>query len=261
MSIFGNLGTEGHEETNDRVGGFAAKDTDAYLAKVKMAYADKAQSGAQNVNLVLDLGGSEYSETIYITNKKGENFFHPKDGNGNPDTTKKVPLPGFTTVDDLCLMISGKPLNQQDTEEKIVKIYDYDEKKEVPKSKHVLVDLIGGEVYVGLVRQTVDKNKKNETTGDYEPTGETRDENVIEKVFHYPSKVTVVEAREAQKAGKDAEATFYDKWVETNKGKTRNKSKGASGQGGNNGRPGSAPQGNGGGASKTPSLFGGKKPE
>ena len=85
-------------------------------------------------------------------------------------------------------------------------------------------------------------------------------ENTIEKVFHHPSKVTVVEAREAQKAGRDAEAVFYDKWVEKNKGVTRNKAKGASGNGGNSGRPGGgAPQAGGGQQKKTNSLFGGNK--
>ena len=84
--------------------------------------------------------------------------------------------------------------------------------------------------------------------------------NTIEKVFHHPSKVTVVEAREAQKAGRDAEAVFYDKWVEKNKGVTRNKAKGASGNGGNSGRPGGgAPQAGGGQQKKTNSLFGGNK--
>ena len=117
----------------------------------------------------------------------------------------------------------------------------------------------GKPVILGIIKSVVDKNVKNDSTGEYEPSGETREENTIEKVFHHPSKVTVVEAREAQKAGRDAEATFYDKWVEKNKGVTRNKAKGASGNGGNSGRPGGgAPQAGGGQQKKTNSLFGGK---
>ena len=248
MSVFGNLKNDGLEETQDRLGGFNVRDTDAYEATIKVAYAGQAQSGARNVTLVLLLADGEYNETIYVTNKAGENWFLNKQ-----DNSKKVPLPGFTTIDDICLVTTGKPLSEQSTEDKVVKVYDYDEKKELPKSVPVLTELTGQKVVLGIV--------KNDSTGEYEPSGETRDENSIEKVFHHPSLVTVVEAREAQKSGKDAEPVFHGKWVEKNKGVARNKAKGASGSGGQSGRPGSgAPQaGNaGGGAKKTNSLFGNK---
>ena len=255
MSVFGNLTNDGLEETNDRLGGFNVRDTDAYLGTIKVAYAGQSQGGARNVTLVVNLSGGEYSETIYVTNKKGENWFLNQN-----DKSKKVPLPGFTTIDDICLVTTGKPLSEQDTEEKVVKVYDYDEKKELPKSVPVLTELTGQKVILGILKSVVDKNVKNDSTGEYEPSGETREENTIEKVFHYPSKVTVVEAREAQKAGRDAEATFYDKWVEKNKGQTRNRAKGTDGKGGQSGRPGGgAPQAGGGQQKKTNSLFGGNK--
>lgn len=257
MSVFGNLTTDGLEETNDRLGGFNVRDTDAYEATIKVAYAGQSAGGARNVTLVVTLPDGEYNETIYVTNKKGENWFL-----NQQDKSKKVPLPGFTTIDDICLVTTGKSLAEQDTKEKVVKVYDYDEKKELPKSVPVLTELTGKVVILGLLRSIVDKNVKNDSTGEYEPSGETREENTIEKVFHHPSKVTVVEAREAQKAGKDAEPVFYDKWVKKNKGVTRNKAKGASGGNGNSGRPGGgAPQAGGaaGGGKKTNSLFGGNK--
>ena len=255
MSVFGNLTNDGLEETNDRLGGFNVRDTDAYLGTIKVAYAGQSQGGARKVTLVVNLSDGEYSETIYDTTKKGENWFLNQN-----DKSKKVPLPGFTTIDDICLVTTGKPLSEQDTEEKVVKVYDYDEKKELPKSVPVLTELTGQKVILGILKSVVDKNVKNDSTGEYEPSGETREENTIEKVFHYPSKVTVVEAREAQKAGRDAEATFYDKWVEKNKGQTRNRAKGTDGKGGQSGRPGGgAPQAGGGQQKKTNSLFGGNK--
>ena len=117
----------------------------------------------------------------------------------------------------------------------------------------MLVDLIGQPLFLGIVQQTVDKNQKNESTGEYEPTGETRDENVIEKVFHDPSKMTVVEARQGS-----TEPVFFEKWLSKNKGNIRNKAKGADGKGGaQSGRPGGgAPQSGNGGQKKTSSLFG-----
>ena len=249
MSIFGNLTNEGLEETTDRLGGFQIRATDIYPATIKAAYAGQSAGGARNVTIVVELPDGEYSETIYVTNKKGENWFLNQN-----DKSKKVPLPGFTTVDDICLVTTGKSLSEQDSEEKVVKVYDFDERKELPKSVPMLVDLIGQTLFLGIVQQTVDKNQKNESTGEYEPTGETRDENVIEKVFHDPSKMTVVEARQGA-----AEPVFFEKWLSKNKGNVRNKAKGADGKGTQSGRPGGgAPQSGAGGQKKTSSLFGKK---
>ena len=247
MSIFGNLTNEGLEETTDRLGGFQIRATDIYPATIKAAYAGQSDGGARNVTIVVELPDGEYSETIYVTNKKGENWFLNQN-----DKSKKVPLPGFTTIDDICLVTTGKPLAEQDSEEKVVKIYDFDERKELPKAVPMLVDLIGQTLFLGIVQQTVDKNQKNESTGEYEPTGETRDENVIEKVFHDPTKMTVVEARQGA-----TEPVFFEKWLSKNKGIVRNKAKGADGKGTQSGRPGGgAPQSGAGGQKKTSSLFG-----
>jgi len=247
MSVFGNLTNDGLEETNDRLGGFNVRDTGAYEATIKVAYAGQSAGGARNVTLVVNLPDGEYSETIYVTNKKGENWFLNQN-----DKSKKVPLPGFTTIDDICLVTTGKPLSEQDSEEKVVKVYDYDEKKELPKSVPVLTELTGKPVILGILKSVVDKNVKNDSTGEYEPTGETRDENVIEKVFHDPSKMTVVEARQGA-----TEPVFFEKWLSKNKGIVRNKAKGADGKGTQSGRPGGgAPQSGNGGQKKTSSLFG-----
>ena len=247
MSIFGNLTNDGLEETTDRLGGFQIRATDIYQATIKAAYAGQSAGGARNVTIVAELPDGEYSETIYVTNKNGENWFPNQN-----DKSKKVPLPGFTTIDDICLVTTGKSLSEQDTEEKVVKIYDFDERKELPKAVPMLVDLIAQTLFLGIVQQTVDKNQKNESTGEYEPTGETRDENVIEKVFHDPTKMTVVEARQGA-----TEPVFYEKWLSKNKDQVRNKAKGADGKGAQSGRPGGgAPQSGAGGQKKTSSLFG-----
>lgn len=212
MSLFGNLKSDGLEETSDRLGGYSPFDTDIYTGKVKMAYADKSDGGAQNVNLVIDIGGKEYRETVYVTNKKGENFFINKD-----DKTKKVPLPGFTIIDDLCLCTTEKPLSDQEVEDKVVKIYDYEARKELPKSVPVLVEVIGKTVSLAIVRVLENKQAKN-SSGVYEPTAETREINTITKVFHTESKMTMVEARNGEEVGK-----FWDSWLERNKGQVADK--------------------------------------
>lgn len=247
MSLFKNLTNDGLEENQDRLGGFSVFDTDVYGGKIKVAYAGQAPSGAHNITVILDLGGREYRETVYITNKKGENFFLNKE-----DKSKKVALPGFTTIDDLCQAATDKTLAEQDTEEKMVNVYDRDAGKEVPKAVQVLTDLTGKDVLVAIQKTMVDKTKKDDATGEYVPTGESRDENTIVKVFHPTLRVTIVEAKDGKSAA------FIDAWLERNKGKVFDKRQ-HKGDGVRSGRPGATNSGppTGGAGTARKSLFGG----
>lgn len=228
--MFNTLTNDGLEEAQDRLGGFAALETNAYTGKIKAAYAGVSGGGAKSVTVILDIGGGkEYRETFYVTNKKGENFYLNKQ-----DPTKKVPLPGFTVVDDICLVTCGKNLSQLTLEDKVFKIYDADAKKELPKSVPALVEIIGMEVTLGILKEIVNKTEK---VGDkYVPVAETRDQNVTDKVFHTETKMTVAEGR----AGAE-KASFYDSWLERNKDKTRDRRELKDGQAGVAGAPGAAP--------------------
>lgn len=244
MTLFNKLTNDGLEQSQDRLGGFSPLESDIYTGKIKAAYAGHSQGGAMSVTLLADLGGKEYRETFYITNKKGENFFLNKD-----DKTKKVPLPGFTIVDDICLIATGKPLAEQESEEKVINIYDYELKKEVPKSVPMLTELLGKQITLGILKQLENKNVKQGE--EYVPSSETREINLVDKVFHPEMKLTVAEARNGQE-----EAKFYDAWAERNKGQTRDKRTIKDGAG----TPGTPPKG--GAAGATPartSLFGKQK--
>lgn len=256
MGLFDNLKTtDDMEATEDRLGGgFSPLDTDVYTGKIKLAYAGQSSRGARNVTLILvggDFGDREYRETIYITNVKGENFYL-KEG-------KKYQLPGFILLNHLAQVTVGKELHELVGEDKQVNIYDPEQKKELPKAVPVLVELLGQEASFAIQKSLENKTEKN-AQGGYDAINETRDTNNIEKVFHTASKMTVHEAQAKQKDA-TVEAEFWDKWVERNKGKTRDKtSKDARpASAGNNGRPaGAAPQsGNTGSATTRSSLFGG----
>lgn len=210
---FAKLNTEGLEESQDRLGGFSPFDSGIYTGKIKAAYAGTSSGGAMSVTLLVDVQGKEYRETLYVTNKKGENFFLNKD-----DKSKKVPLPGFTVVDDICLITTGKPLSEQESEEKMVNVYDPDQKKELPKSVPMLTELLGKEISLGILKQLENKSVKNDSTGNYDPVAETRDTNVIDKVFHPEMKLTVAEARNGQN-----EPKFWSAWEEKNNGQVRDK--------------------------------------
>jgi hypothetical protein len=251
MSLFANLKSDGLEKTEDRVGGFQPLETDAYTGTIKAFYATKSQGGANAVNVILALeGGKEYRETIYVTNRNGENFYLNQN-----DKTKKVPLPGFVIAEDICLVTVDKPLSDVIFEDKVMNIYDPEAKREVPKSVPMATELLGKEVTLGIVKQTVNKNEKA-GDGSYVPTADTRDENFTDKVFHTGTKMTTVEARNGSEG-----AVFFNTWVERNKGNTRDKrtiKDGQASNAGQAGRPGGgAPAAGAAGAAPKKSLFGG----
>ena len=210
-NLFNKFSSEGLEEAQDRLGGFSPFDSGIYTGKIKAFYAGTSSQGATFVAMVVDVGGREYRETTYVSDKKGQNFFLNKD-----DKTKKVPLPGFTIIDDICLITTGKPLSEQETEDKVINIYNFEAKKDEPKSVPMLTEVIGKDISLGILKILENKSKKD---GDnYVVTAETREINNIVKVIHTASGMTVLEARE----GKE-EPVYGPKWLEKNKGQVYDK--------------------------------------
>lgn len=219
MSIFKQLKVDENVEQETNVvpsaNRYGPLDSGVYDMVIDMAYADQSQGGAHNVNFVFkDATGREYKETIYVTNRKGENTYV------NKTTGQKALLPGFNTVNAVCLLTVGEELSEIDTEEKMVKIWDYAQRKDVPQSRHVLMPLLGQKVTLGIIKQIEDKNVKN-AQGNYVPSGETRETNQIDKVFRESDKLTVPEIR-----GGKTDASYYADWSEKNTGTVRNRSKG-----------------------------------
>jgi len=247
---FANLKTQGLEQSEDRLGGgFQARDSGAYDMKVKVAYAGTSDGGAHSVTIHLVDSKGEYRETIYITNKNGENFFLNKD-----DKTKKVPLPGFTVINDICMMTTEQPLCDQVWEEKTVNLWDNDLKKEVPKAVMVCTSILDKEVTVGLLQTLKNKGVK-QPDGSYADGPEERTEVNISKVFHTETKYTMAEAI----AGAQT-ADFYQKWVDKNTGAVidkRSVKNGAAGKpAGGPPQAGGAPAAGGGATAPGKSLFG-----
>ena len=243
MSVFGNLTTEGMEETGDVLGGGSgAFDAGIYLAKVKMLYATTSAKGAKGAVVILDINGREYRETIWMTSQAGKNYYHPKiKGSQERDTSKKVPLPGFVTVNELAQIAVGKEINSVNFDEKKVKEYDFDLKKDKLVDASVATELQDTEILVAI-KNTLE-NKTKEVNGSYVATNETRTVNTIEKVAHPTKRMTVSEAREK------AEPAFMDAWDKKNSGKVHDKTVKSDVKSG-------SPAGNAGGDSKpAKSLF------
>lgn len=203
-NVFENLTYGDMEHAEDRLGGFSTLESDIYTATVKAAYATTSQSGALAVNLILDLDGREYRETVYVSNKEGKNYFMSKNN-------KKMPLPGFTLIDDLCLIGANKHLSEVDTEEKVLMIYSYEKQEEVKQNVPVITDLSGATVSIAILQEL--ENKREKKGDKYVDTPETRETNRIVQVFNTETKQTVHEALKGE------DAKFWDKWLEKNQGK------------------------------------------
>lgn len=168
-------------EDNDVLGGSKTIPTNVYPATIKMMYLDTAKSGAISVNLeaVMMVNGKQRShkETVYISNREGKFTYTDK------QSGEEHPLPGFSQIDTLCQLALGKPFVTLSAEKKVIKVYDFQARAEVNQEKEVYVDMIGTHIQIGMFEETVNKQKKNDQTGKYEPINESRDQNVINKFF------------------------------------------------------------------------------
>lgn len=232
MSLLASLATDDSiTQERDSVGGSGAVESGLHALTVALAYITKADSGA--MGLVLNLKGQDGQEvrsTQWMTSgtaKGGKNFY---ERNG-----EKHYLPGFLVANHLALLTVGKEISQLDTEEKVVKVWSSAAKAEVPTKVQMVMDLVGKEILAGIIKQTVDKTAKNDVTGEYIATGDTRDENEIDKLFRMRDRMTVTEIK-----AQATEASFVDTWSAKWTGKTRNRATGKAGSAGTAGAPAAA---------------------
>ena len=245
MSMLANLTTDDTiANERDSLGNSGPVESGLYLSTITLAYLTKAKSEALALNLhVKTDSGREIREAIYMTSGKekgGTNFYIDKDG-------AKQYLPGFLTANALALLTVGKEIGDLETEQKVVTLYSPEAKAEVPTKVDALTELHGQEVLLGVIKEIVDKQKKNDATGVHEATGETREQNTIDKVFRARDRMTTTEIR-----AKAEEATFVDAWDAKWTGKDRNKVKGAAAGSGTAGAPKAAAAAN---KKPTTSLF------
>jgi len=204
------------EETKDRVGGASNGPTESgmCLAVIETAYVGESTGGATCINITAKgENGENIRLTEYISSgkKKGQKNYYERDG-------KKHYLPGFKKMDDLSLLLTGEHIAEMEPEEKVISLWDYDEKKEMPTAVQMMMDWCGQEVYLGLQRVISDINVKD-AKGDYQPTGFTRLSNELSTSCHPETKLTVNEM-----IAEVEESVFFDKWVEKNTGNDYDKS-------------------------------------
>ena len=230
MSLLANLATDSTiADEKDSIGGSGPLDSGLYNCTVSMAHINKASSGALGLVLTLKTSDNkEVRQTLWMTSgtaKGSKNYYEDKNG-------EKHYLPGFIAANALSLLTVGKEISELDTEKKVVKVYSADAKAEVPTQVDMLTDLIGQEIITAVIKQVVDKTRKNEATKQYEPTGETKEENEIDKFFRARDKMTVAEIKAQAEA-----PIFYGAWDDKWTGKVKVRAKGAAGNTGTAGAP------------------------
>lgn len=215
MSLLNNIKKSDNQEVQQDVifkGTGGTLPTGAYPAKIKLAMLKESQKGALALELHLEIEGKIVRETIYFTNVKQETYY-TKDG-------KNYPLPGYTTVNDISLVTTGTYIEDQDTEEKTVELYDFDAKAEIPKQVNCVTAMHGKDLIVGLYEEQTFKQAKNESTNVWEDTEELRQANTINKVFNEDGFTVQELIAEAD------EATFINDWKENYDGQLIDRTKG-----------------------------------
>lgn len=240
MSLLKNLVSDNSiAAERDSIGGSSILESGIYQATIKLAYVNVSAGGAMGLVLQAETAtGEAIRETMWMSSgtAKGSKNYYERNG-------KKNYLPGYIAANSLAVLTTGKEISELETSEKVVKVYNKEAKAEMPTKVPMIMDLLGKEVIFGIIKENVDKTEKADD-GSYVPTGETRFQNVIDKVFRASDGMTTTEAS----AGAE-EANFINAWKNKWNGEVKDRVSKSSGT------PG-APKNTSAPAKKTTSLFG-----
>lgn len=228
MNALSNLSYDNNiqQEKDTLGGGRTLLESGAVIATIKVAYLETSRNGALGLNLTFDINGAEYKETLWMTNREKQNFY--KDSRSG----EKRYLAGFLHADAIALLASGKSISEQPTEKKIVKVFNYEQKKELPTEVECLTELHGKQIQLGILKERSFKREK-QTDGSYAETADTQESNVIDKIFHATHGKTVAECR-----AQVEEAEFIHGWKAKWTGEVRDRTQGKTPNGGQTGQAG-----------------------
>lgn len=208
MSLLAHLKRDDSIQGSTDRGNYTPLTTDVYSFTIESAYLTTSNSGATGVVFSFKSPTESLRETIYITSGKEKGalpYYVDK------RTSEKKYLPGYILFSDICRLSVDKEIHELSPEEKIVKVYNKEQSKEVPTSVQMLTELLGTEIKLGVLQVMQDKYQ--------EPT-EFISINSIDKTFHNDTGLTVTEAEAGMEEGE-----FINKWLEVNKDKVADKRK------------------------------------
>ena len=188
--------------------------------QITTAYSKVSKGGAMGIVIHFNdqVNQKELRSTLWATSgtaKGCKNFYVNQKGD-------KRYLPGYETFAAISRLTLDVAPSDLTTEEKTVMLWSYEDKKDVPTQVDMIMPLLGQRVTLGVTKQIVDKNINVNGPGEtpnYQPTGETREENEIRKVFSADTGCTTTEVAAGETAG-----GFIVSWGEKNTGLTIDKS-------------------------------------
>jgi len=172
-------------------GGDFTLPTAIYPMNVDMAFLGESAGGALSVTVHLkEVGGKRtHRETFYVTSRKQADGTR-RNTYTDKKSGKQRPLPGMQTVNALAQVAGGKKLHELTPEEKVIKLYNFEEKKELPTKVQALTELMGAPILVAIVKKR--ENKRKNVDGKWIDTPEERIFNEATKFMH-PDGRTVAE--------------------------------------------------------------------
>lgn len=178
MSLLASLASDSSIQNETDSVGSSVLESGIYNSVVETAYINKSDGGAIGLVCNFKTDNKSFRQTFWMTSgtaKGCKNYYEDKNGD-------KKYLPGFIQANALALLTTGKEISALDTETKVIKAWNKDTKSEIPTKVEMVMDIVNQPIIVGLLKQTVDKTAKADD-GTYQPTGETRDENEVDKFF------------------------------------------------------------------------------
>ena len=195
-----------------------------YRAVIKQAYGTQSQGGAKGLVVKFEIAKSDgskhnHTETFWVTNRAGSVTYKDKEG-------KDHYLMGFNQASTICMAAAGKQISQCQTETRILPVWSWNDRADVPTEVQALPELFEQELALGIIKVKQNKQAKD-PSGNYVDTNESITLNQIDKIFilgEHGQPLTMNEYEAGLSLGK-----FAAEWVEKNKNQIRDKFKPVSG--------------------------------
>jgi hypothetical protein len=190
-------------------------ETGAESYTIELAYLGESSGGAAELNLTLKNGNAMLRQRVYMSSGRAKG---QKPTYTNPQG-KEVYLPGFIVASNLAEIVAGKELSELEQEEKVIKLWDRGEGKEVPTPVNALPELMGQEAIFAVrkIRENKNVNTGTQDAPNWEPSNEETFKNEIAQVFSEDTR-SMKEIRDEVPAD---QATDLSKWVKNNTGKVK----------------------------------------
>lgn len=202
-------------------GGRTVLDSGLYKATIVQAYGTESRNGTKGLVIKFEIHKADgsvipFTNTFWVTNREGSVTYTDKEG-------KQHYMIGFNQVNSLCKHLTNTELMSTAFEKRIIPVFNFEQRKDVPTEVNMAVALLGKEVALGLLK--VRENKSQKVGDDYVPTPEEVFNNSIDKIFFMKDgkPYTAIELDEG------ADSSFAAEWVNKWKDKVQDKYKTVSG--------------------------------